>query len=256
MAVAFDAIGSTIVATGNVTSGSGTPITVGASATLLIVGIYFSNGGLDTTQPTGISVTWNGVAMTLITNSAVLNLPWTNGAHNAIAYLFGLVSPASGARTLAASWTNGAEALISSISFTGTLISSVAAACPNPQNNTGSFSGASISWPWTLTTVPGDFAVALGGDARGDTTGQTPGTNTTQWDLNTAGGSVTYANMFAIYSTTGATGASLTLNDTVSNPIADLWAGVATNITGPAAQLLASGGVGGHFARRVNVVEY
>jgi hypothetical protein len=253
MAVAFDAIGTNVASGSNVTSFSGTPITVGIGATLLLVGIQLnSENGSDATAPTGVAVTWNAVPMTQIASAA--NQSWGPAVHASIVYLFGLVNPAPGTLTVAASWTNISAGYISSISFSGTATSSVAAACPNVQTLTTQTFGVTgaNAWNWTLNCVPGDFAVAYGCDSRGDFSGQTPGSGTAQWDTGATGPAVN-AKEWSIYSTSGATGTIITLNDSVTNNVADTWSGIATNITGP---LFALGGIGGHFARRVNVVEY
>jgi hypothetical protein len=90
-----------------VTTISSTGITVGASATLLVATLTFAT----TTNPTGITMTWNSVSMTAgpsVTSSTVLSL------------IFYLINPASGAKTLSASWTTANDCYMSAVSFTGT----------------------------------------------------------------------------------------------------------------------------------------
>src|SRR6266702_4111332 len=100
MAVAFDAKGSlNSGASSAATSVTGTPITVSSGSNRALA-VCLNFGGA-TALPTGISVTWNGVAMTPITNTSVLG-----PAPLALSGIwYGLVNPASGANTLTASWT-------------------------------------------------------------------------------------------------------------------------------------------------------
>lgn len=109
MAVALDALG-TVFQLDNQTSGSGTPVTVGGSATLLVATVIWQAVALVT----GRSVTWNGVAM----NEAVVSNNSVDA--NLTAGVYTLVSPASGAQTLALSWTNTADCYACATSFTGT----------------------------------------------------------------------------------------------------------------------------------------
>lgn len=89
---------------------SSTAITIGASATLLIVDISNLNSGGSTT---GLGCTWNGVSMT----QAVIE---TNG--NISTSIYVLVNPATGAKTLACTFpSSGSNAwYVHASSFTGT----------------------------------------------------------------------------------------------------------------------------------------
>lgn len=88
------------------TSASSTGMTVGASATCLLVLVAFDP---PVTSP---SATWNSTSMTLAASSS-------NGA-NVEAAVFVLVSPASGNKTIALSWTTSSQGYYTAISFTGT----------------------------------------------------------------------------------------------------------------------------------------
>jgi hypothetical protein len=115
MAVAFDAT----MTTGNSADGlnqqatstsiSSTGITVGASASLLVVVAYFQTGGSSITNLAG---TWNGAALTV----AKQQDGGSSGGSAAVLYI---VSPTSGAKTLALSWTTTADCYMSAVSFTG-----------------------------------------------------------------------------------------------------------------------------------------
>jgi hypothetical protein len=126
--VAVDALGAhALVNTASTSFSSSSMITVGSGANrALIVVINF--GANNTTPPSAISATWGGVAMTQLYNTfASAN----NGSHGAASVIFGLVNPASGAQTLALSWTNAQFAAIDAISFTGVNQSGNQASFPN-----------------------------------------------------------------------------------------------------------------------------
>src|SRR5258708_2292679 len=131
MAVAFDSSISTDVG-GNSSSFSNTGFgfTVGTGANRALVATMIWNRSL----PSGISITWNGVACTLLTT---INGSTTSGA------IFGLLNPASGALTLAGSWTGAGPFCAMGVSFTGVNQTSIAAAFPN--NNTASGTGTSAA---------------------------------------------------------------------------------------------------------------
>jgi hypothetical protein len=86
---------------------SSTGITVGAGATLLVATLSF---GL--TVPTGVTMTWNGVSMTAG--------PSISDSSQTMSAIFYLINPASGAKTLSASWTGSTDCYMSAASFNGT----------------------------------------------------------------------------------------------------------------------------------------
>lgn len=122
---------------------SSTGITVGAGATCL-VGIIALEG--VSTAPTGITMTWNSVSMTqhaIATHTKVVTA------------FFVLVSPASGAKTLQASWTNSSDVYMSAISFTGTDTST----CVNATDDITATAGTSITITSTTNgATVGQFA--------------------------------------------------------------------------------------------------
>jgi hypothetical protein len=88
----------------SVTTISSTGITVGASATLLVAMLTLGTGSVAT----GITMTWNGVSMTAgptISHTSVVSA------------IFYLINPASGAKTLSASWTGLVDCYMSAVSF-------------------------------------------------------------------------------------------------------------------------------------------
>ena len=105
-AVAVDATYSGRDATFNSgTSISAPGMTVGASATCLVVGIAWG------ASVSGVSVTWNGTAMTAAAVEA------QTGATSGWYYLN---NPASGNKTIGASWTGSADGYVTAVSWTGT----------------------------------------------------------------------------------------------------------------------------------------
>lgn len=95
------------------TSVSSTGMTIGGAASLLVAMLAFGAGG--GTAPTSLSMTWNGV--TLTAQAFVVS---SGGGAMAAVYLFTLVNPATGNRTLAGAWTTAQDCYMSCISFTGT----------------------------------------------------------------------------------------------------------------------------------------
>ena len=104
---------------------STTGVTLGGSATCIVGMLVFASQGANTI-PTGITMTWNGVAMTAGPSAAS-----QSGADYALSVLFYLTNPATGQQVLSASWTNSNDSYMSAISFTGTATS----ACVNATNN-------------------------------------------------------------------------------------------------------------------------
>lgn len=124
MAVAFDAKptawnsadGLDQQAAGATSVSASTGMSVGASATVLVGAITYQNGAAGGADPGAISAwTWNGVSRTGILESGV-NSDGTDRFRAAIAWW---VSPATGTKTLTASWTSSADAYMSCASFTG-----------------------------------------------------------------------------------------------------------------------------------------
>lgn len=113
MAVAFDAQSSTDTTANGATSfTNSTNLTVGSGASrALLVGICWST----LTAPTSVSITWNGVALSLVSNSSG-GIGASAGANTAI---YGLLNPASGTNTLAGSWTGARDYGVGGIAYTG-----------------------------------------------------------------------------------------------------------------------------------------
>ena len=119
MAVAFDAkptaynsadgLNQEASAATSISAASG--FTVGAGATLLVVLAHWQNG---TATITNLSGTWNGVALTVVAQAN-----GASGNFNSSAILI-LKNPASGAKTLALSWTTASDCYMSAASFAAT----------------------------------------------------------------------------------------------------------------------------------------
>ncbi|MET4788280.1 hypothetical protein ABIF64_000458 [Bradyrhizobium japonicum] len=168
MAVAFDAQGHDGANGSAVTSfSSSSIITVGSGSNrALVVFLMFVIGG-GSGLPTGISCTWNGVAMTAITGATFSDV--TAGT-SIIAY--GLVNPASGANTLSASWTGARFTGVGAISFTGVDQTGGATSFAHGAGNHGNAGGnASV----TITSATGNItAAAYTNDGGGAFTSTSP----------------------------------------------------------------------------------
>jgi hypothetical protein len=165
VAVALDAQSNAVISTSSGASLSGTPITVGGSATLLIAVLMISITNNVNAVP---SMTWNGGAPTGLAASATSNGNNATTGHGIFIYYW--VTPTSGAQTLAASWTGGnSEALMWAYSFTGTSAGALASIFPNTTLIEGTFTANPSA---TLTSATGHIGV-------GATTGYHHGSNIT-----------------------------------------------------------------------------
>lgn len=147
MAVAPDATGTLVTGTVSPVN-SASSITVGASATDMWIVVQCDDATATLSAPT-----WNGVAATLIGTVVTSD-------NTCRTSLYGLVSPASGAKSLSVSWSGGAPNIqMIALSVTGGVTSSVAAAFTgfvSLANNTAN-SGGTV----TVTTgASGDMSVA------------------------------------------------------------------------------------------------
>jgi len=177
MAVAFSArmtggsnTNDNLVASG--TTNSTTGMTVGVGDTLLLCHLTIQGASL---LPTGVTVTWNSVSMSL-GPSVTSGLVYTA--------IFALVSPASGAKTLAANWTNAtAGCYMSAVSFTGTDIITGIVTADN-QTSTG-----------TSVTIPSSSTGATSACMLGQSGGGVTINQTQIWEDNggTPGGGGSYA---------------------------------------------------------------
>jgi hypothetical protein len=189
----FDAVfsGATSVNLGTLTVGSGSNRALVASimfnAVVSTVALHWDTAG------TNQSMTQIGTG----TNSI--------GSTNVI-YLFGLLAPTSGAKTLGATWTTSAAGYLSGISWTGVSQTSFATSFINFNHVANSCGGTTTS-SITVTTTSGNATVEFGGNSGSET-----GTafNQTQWYEDHTGTPNSWAN-YAL-----SAGASTTFNETVS----------------------------------------
>ena len=169
MAVTFDAYG------GGTAGGGGTSVittqtayaspitnahlTIGATGTL-VLGIFSAEDA--TTHAVATAMTWNGVAMTLITSKA-------SSDNQCAVYVYGLISPTTGLHTLSCTYTNGTGGSpvidLDCCSFRGTDTTSVAICCPSANVLTDASTCATgpSNYPttaFTVTTASGDAVFA------------------------------------------------------------------------------------------------
>ncbi len=147
-AVSVDTHSSEITGT---TSPVTSSYTVGASANALVLAVMFYG---DYLEPVGLTVTYNGTAMTLIKG-----LSQSVGGGNSWGGLFGLLAPSTGTHTLSISWTSGPTGLEAAlISFNGVSQASFATSFPNSTTVSGTTDPQTI----TGTSQSGDYTVCLG----------------------------------------------------------------------------------------------
>lgn len=208
MAVAFDAKSTAATAT----SAAASPLThsnmtVGSGSNrVLLATFYFSNK-----TRTISSVVWDAAganqAMTLIQSQATTG---TNG----ISYLYGLVNPVSGNKTLTITWTGGtSDVAVACASYTGADQTGGTTTFNNSSTNTGTGTTATI----TITTSTTDAVVAHHVN--------------NQFGFSSANGTSIYSQSSLTGSSAGnyeVNGATATLTATWNG--SDNWASVGTNI--------------------------
>lgn len=144
------------------TSMSTTGLTIGSRSHLVLVAqVTFE-------EPSGISgltVTWNGVGMTQIVGV---------DTGTSQAYLYGLVNPATGNHTLAASWTGNAAATINGTSFYNAKQTGGATTFYGAQSTS---SGGSSPMSVTVSSATGDMVIGV---CQGEYSTTTPTTNKTK----------------------------------------------------------------------------
>lgn len=156
-----------------------------------------SNSQLTTVAPTLLlgflvlnlsrtpSMTWNGVAMTLLaTTNATTNDQWI--------WMFGLINPAVGNKVLAASWTGGAaDGVLECISFKGTDTSSLANAVPAgnivTDASNDSAGGLYPATAMSIATASGDAAYIGVGSQPNNFIGCSAGNGTFVYDISGVG---------------------------------------------------------------------
>lgn len=150
MAVAVDVVGTEIAVAPTSPVSNSTSITVGASATALLVAVNF-----DDATVTVSSLKWNGVALTKIGEVVTSD-------NFCITQLWGLVNPAAGAKALVCTFSGGAPGAIDmqATSFTGTQTSSVAACFTNFTSQANNTAGSTNSV--TITSATGNHTYACG----------------------------------------------------------------------------------------------
>jgi hypothetical protein len=139
-------------------------ITIGASATALVVGVMMASQAHGANNPGTVTVTLNpsGSNQAMTQLGAVVDNGSSQGSPT---YLFGLVNPASGLGNIQINWTNHTniqEFYVYAMSFTGTATSSVSAAFYgfNTAHDSGSatlFNGVTTS----QAVSSGDMAFSL-----------------------------------------------------------------------------------------------
>lgn len=128
--------------------------TVGSGSNrALLVFLAFTGSG---TAPSALTVTWDQGGTNQTMNQIVALNDLT--ANSCQSYLYGLLNPTSGNKTLRITWTGGGTCVVDSMSFTNVNQSSIAAAFPWTGTNTGNSTTATI----TLNSGVNNICVAMG----------------------------------------------------------------------------------------------
>src|SRR3954463_1456168 len=134
----------------------------GASKRVLVVGLAFGQGA-----PTGVTVTFGGVALTLASGTSV-----TNGtAHTEIWYL---TAPVTGAASIVATWTGSHSVVMGATAFNG-------ADQTTPVTNGITATGSSTTPSVTITSASGDMTLNTAATLSATSPFLSAPTRTQQW---------------------------------------------------------------------------
>lgn len=229
MAVALDAKGDFSASHDAVTTYTSTTFTVGSGANrALIVGIACESGiGNHPTAPTAV---WDAVganqSMTLIAASTFQ----LSSSSDFSIFLFGLVAPVSGNKTLTIANMNGAagsSSIVSMISFTG--VDQTGGTTTFKNGNKGNNGTTTISY--APTTVAGDaVATVFGSGFGGESFNQTVWANLAQTSVLACN----YDGQYAL-----AVGTTTTMTMTQGGAATEFFSGVVLNQAGAAVALVA-----------------
>jgi hypothetical protein len=162
--VAIDAVAAAAAIVGTATTSvSLSNITVGGSATALLAVVNGNN------NLASLTVVWDAGG----TNQTMTQIG-TASITSGFVWIFGLLNPIAGAKTLTASWTGALTAILDAISFTGTATDTIANAF---QNFNSAAPASSSSPPITLTGAVGNISFCT--SANNSNSYSTPFLNTT-----------------------------------------------------------------------------
>ncbi len=147
MTVTVNATATAAVSSGSVTTLTNSNLTAAAGITAGLAWVLFGN---PTATPTGVAVTWGGVAMTLLASIA------NTTTNFALATLWGVLTSTTGAQSVVATWTGSSSCVIDAVAFAGTATDTVAHAFLNANTATGSSATATV----TASSATGNVNVA------------------------------------------------------------------------------------------------
>lgn len=160
------------------TSFSTTGLTIAAGSNRYLTAVV--NWG-NSASPASRSVTWNGVAMTEL----VFQNNTDGGGNFTAAAIYGLVNPATGANTLAGSWTGSTDCYASAVCFNGADQSTGIDAAHTT-------SGTGLTLNVTGTTDGATLATHIRNGSVTSTTIISGGTQFWEYDANAPGGAGAY----------------------------------------------------------------
>lgn len=159
--------------------------TVGSNSNRVLIGVvsFHSNAAAQGT----VTMTWDGVSMTQIGSIA-------ETAGQNIVYVFGLIAPATGNKTLSCGWTGGV-----SVDTSLGAVSIYNADQTTGWQNTGSDTGTGLSASSTVTTASGNLVVV--GHTNNDASSTTTTLGTNAWIETTLSGNHAASYLAAVAGT-------------------------------------------------------
>jgi len=178
---------------------SSTNLTVASGATSLLVWLCLGSYSVAT-LPTSITVQWDstGSPQTMTSLGNVVN---TGTGYFFQVYLFGLLAPTVGNKTLAATWTTSCLVAMDAIAFNGTATDTLAHCFPNFTSSTGNSASATV----TGTSAVGNINVAGQGSNNAVTSLSATGSTSVFLDGNNFGTGGARATGASTVAWTGAT---------------------------------------------------
>ena len=202
MTVTVNATATAAVDGAAVATISSTNLTVASGATSLLTWLILGSYSLAT-LPTGITVQWDsaGTPQTMTSLGNVVN---TATGFFFQAYLYGLLSPTIGNKTMKATWTTSCLVAMDMIAFAGTATDTLAHCFLNFNSATGTSTSATV----TGTSAVGNINIAAVASNAANTSLSATGSTSVFADNNQLGSAGARATGASSVAWTGATATS------------------------------------------------
>jgi hypothetical protein len=213
--VAVNATASAATTGNGVAALTNANLTVPAGSTALLAFLTTSTFG---TPVSAVSLRWDSAG----TNQAMTQVASSTLGGNS-SFLFGLLSPTSGLKTLSASWTGSGAATLYVMSFSGTATDTIA----NAFKNANSATGATTAVALTGSSAVGNVNVIGVGDESGNSVNSLSATGST--------------SLFNITTNNGGAGAyapgAASVAWTATLAVTDNWSACCIDVSAPASTL-------------------